>query len=189
MIQAICKYTSKPVVNYISEIPLHELPENLRPIFYICQVEPFNFTIAKQHGYSSKNKYYRGLLINDDNNLNWNGNSSEISSLDLFNTIHSNKLSRISSWFKNVDSDSTLSENETVNINPTGYCSKISMKSIMKSYFWIASGYGTNFMVYVVDPNMDNDVVIRNIGSVRIRKGRYDIDVCMLFNLSLPKSK
>ena len=70
MYTAFSQYLSYPIMHQISETELTKIP-SLN--FYICSLQPFNYTAANLVGYEYQSDYLQGHAFKRTNFVSWKG--------------------------------------------------------------------------------------------------------------------
>ena len=92
------KYCQGPVVH---ERSLTSKYVTKQPIFFVCQVNQFNYTYALTNGYSGHINWAKGKLI-DSQKITWKGKDGNMSLGHLFDTDYSSFMSvygETENWF------------------------------------------------------------------------------------------
>jgi hypothetical protein len=118
------------------------------PLFFVCEVEQFNYTAAVANGYSGQTNWTKGKLM-DSEQITWKGKDGNITFDQLFDSDYSS--------FKSV-----VGETDTLFFPRHGIC-----KKVKDSNYEVDIQTQKRSVILIVDPNMES-----NLRVIEMEKGR-----------------
>ena len=161
---SIQKYDEKPVIQKKSTRPFGEID---KPVIYICQEDQFNYTKAKENGYTRKTFYTIGKL-EDTENISWTGLNNDRSAIKLQEHLFDVDYKSLKIEDSNTFGISELKPAVTEEIFDSnyGYCKKMEETKLQVIFRTMLET-----SILMVDPETDTRIRISEMDNTKITFG------------------
>ena len=151
---SVRKYYKGPIIQQNSKTTFKEIK---KPVIYVCNLNQFNFEIARNYGYQYLDNFLLGQIENNFNKSTWTGKFGNLTYKEIKNQFykygsHPNYTIK-SSEFKRNDNDMDLVEKDIVYLAKFGFCAKVN------NYHSLISISASNkSQLIIVDNTKDNSI-------------------------------